>query len=323
MKKQLFLLLLIVLPSTTNAQVDYSVVKVNEESGINFTQITTDNDYVCMPIVKRTGRNINWISNRILDVSVDGSQIAYLSSRGNNTNIFIKDIGKQGASVQRTNRQAVLDFTYSPDGKNICFSEANGKVNQIFQTSATSGYICRQITSGNKDYSPVYSPDMKTIFFARMENNGASIWNYDIGSNFLSSYTKGMNPFPVKGQSSILCSRTNGEGRGEIWRVNYQTGIEECIVSDPSRSFTTPSLSPDGRWILFVGSNILMNGEQQYYNTDIFACHIDGTQLVQLTYHAADDISPVWSRDGRFIYFISQRGSSSGTANVWRMDFVY
>lgn len=323
MKSKYLFLMLALLPAGVCAQVDYSVVQVNEESGINFTQITTDNDYVCMPEVKRTSRNINWLSNRILDISVDGSQLAYLSFRSNTTNIFIKDIGKQGASVQRTNRQAVLDFSYSPDGKNICFSEANGKMNQIFQTSATNGYVCRQITSGNKDYSPVYSPDMKHIFFARLENNGTSVWSYDINSNFLSSYTRGFNPCPIKEQSSILCSRINAEGRGEIWRVNYQTGIEECIVSDPARSFTTPSISPNGNWILFVGSNTLMNGTQSYHNTDLFACHTDGTHMVQLTHHAADDLSPVWSRDGKYIYFISQRGSATGTANVWRMDFVY
>lgn len=322
MKKQT-LLLFVFLPVISMAQVDYSVVKVNEESGINFTQITTDNDYVCMPEVRRSGRGANWLSNRIIDISIDGGKLAYLSARNNTTNIFIKEIGKQGASIQRTNRQSVLDFNYSPDGKSICFSEANGKLNQIFQTSAISGYVCRQITSGNQDYSPVYSTDMKNIFFTRMENNGASVWSYDIGSNFLSSYTKGMNPCPSKSQNSILCTRMTTDGRGEIWRVNYQTGVEECIVSDPNRSFTTPSLSPDGRWLLFVGSNALMNGNMSYYNTDIFACHIDGTQLVQLTYHAADDLSPVWSRDGRYIYFISQRGSQNATANVWRMDFVY
>ena len=323
LKKRNLFFLVAMIPAIMNAQVDYSVVQVNEESGVNFTQITSDNDYVCMPEVSRKGKKFDWLSNRILDISVDGSQLAYLSFRSNTTNIFIKEIGKQGVSVQRTNRQAVLDFSYSPDGKNICFSEANGKMNQIFQTSAVSGYICRQITSGNKDYSPVYSNDMKMIFFARMENNGASVWGYDISSNFLSSYTKGLNPFTTEEENVILCSRVNAEGRGEIWRINYQTGIEECIVSDPSRSFTTPSISPDGNWILFVGSNALVNGKMQYWNTDIFACRTDGTNLVQLTYHAADDLSPVWSRDGKFIYFVSQRGSATGTANVWRMDFVY
>ena len=324
MKKHFIAVLMIFSSLALNAQtVDYSVVQVNEESGINFTQMTSDNDYVCMPQVKRSGKTVNWLSNRILDISKDNTQLAYLSARNNTTNIFIKDIDKQGSSVQRTNRQAVLDFCYSPDGKNIVFSETSGKLNQIYQTSATSGYVCRQITNGNMDYSPIYSNDMKNIFFTRLEHNGASIWSYNISNNFLSSYTKGLNPATLKEENSLLCTRFNAEGRGEIWRVNYQTGIEECIASDPVRSFTTPSLSPLGNWILFVGSNVLTNGTQSYANTDLFACHTDGTHIVQLTYHAADDLSPVWSRDGKYIYFISQRGSANVTANVWRMDFAY
>ena len=71
-------------------QVDYSVVSVPEEAGIEFLQMTSPNDYVCMPVVKRNAKSINWLSNRILDVSVDGKNIAYLSFRNNTTNIFIK-----------------------------------------------------------------------------------------------------------------------------------------------------------------------------------------------------------------------------------------
>lgn len=119
------------LPATAFAQVDYSVVYVNEESGTEFTCVTSENDYVCMPQVRRNGARVSWLTNRIIDVSVDGTQLAYLSYRNNTSNIFIKDIGRQGSSVQRTNRQAVLDFSYSPDGKNICFSEKSGKFNAV------------------------------------------------------------------------------------------------------------------------------------------------------------------------------------------------
>ncbi|MBP5388125.1 MAG: PD40 domain-containing protein [Prevotella sp.] len=314
---------IVFLPLSVMAQVDYSVLKVNEESGLHFTKITNDNDYVCMPEVRRNGKKLNWLTNRIIDIAKDNNHLAYLSGRNNTTNIFIKEIDKQGASVQRTNRTAVLDFSYSPDGKYICFSEGSGKLNQIYQTSANEGYVCRQFTSGNKDYTPVYSSDMSCVFFSRMENNGASVWSYNIGSNFLSSYASGFNPCPAGKENILLCTRMNTEGRGEIWRVNYNTGVEECVVSDPQRSFTTPSISPDGQWILFVGSNVLHNGKAEYANTDIFACKTDGTNMVQLTFHAADDLSPVWSKDGHFIYFISQRGSATGTANVWRMNFAH
>lgn len=301
--------------------VDYSVVYVNEESGINFTRVSNDNDYVCLPIVKRSRNGVDWLTNRILDISKDGQNIAYLSARNNTTNIFIKDLSRQGSSVQRTNRQSVLDFSYSPDGKYIVFSEGSGTFNQIYQTSATQGYVCRQITNSNKDYTPTYTPDMQQILFARQELRGSSIWSYNIANNFLSTYTTGYNPC-ANASNTILCARTNSEGRSEIWMVNINTGSEECIISAPDRSFTTPSISPDGKWILCVGSSGINGGNFIYYNTDIFVCKKDGTNLTQLTYHAADDLSPVWSRDGKYIYFISQRGSAQGVANIWKMDFV-
>lgn len=321
-------LLLILLLSTigtcvTVAQsVDYSVVNAIEERGIDFMQVTQENDYVCMPIVQRQGGSINWLSNRILDISADGKYIAYISARNNTTNIFIKELGKQGGSTQRTNRQAVIDFSYSPDGKNIVFSENRGTSNQIFVTDATTGYVCRQITTSSYDYSPIYTSKLDKILFARMENNGVAIWGYDIKSNFLSSFSSGMNPHPVNA-NVYICARMSSNGHSEIWKINYSTGVEECIVSNPNRSFTTPVLSPDGKWILFVGESDIIAPNFVYKNTDIYACRIDGTDMAQLTYHAADDLSPVWSRCGKFVYFISQRGSASATANIWRMPFVY
>jgi len=312
--------LLFVLQNTFAQKVDYSVVSVPEETGIDFLQVSTANDYVCMPIVKRKGANINWATNQVLDISPDGINLAYLSWRNNTSNIFIKALDKQGSSVQRTNRAAVMDFSYSPDGKFICFSERRGKTTQIFQTSADKGYVCRQITSGNNDYSPVYSPDMSQIVFARQEAKSIGIWSYNIKNNFLSSYMSGMNPYTKEG-NNIICARTNNEGRSEIWRVNYEKGTEECIVSDLERSFASPRISPNGKWILLVGSSKIVTDKFTYSNTDIYAVRIDGTELTQLTYHAADDLSPAWSKDGKYIYFVSQRGSKDATANIWRMTF--
>lgn len=309
--------------SLSAQKVDYSVVSVPEESGTEFTRITTPNDYVCMPLVKRSSNGVQWFSNRVLGVSKDGKNIAYLSQRNNTTNIFIKELGKQGGAVQRTNRSGVVDFSYSPDGKYICFSEQRGKVCQILQTDATTGYVCRQITNASSDYTPVYTSDMENILFARQEGRTISIWGHNIKNNFLSSYSTGMNPCPIPGESAFLCSRSNSSGQYEIWKVNYATGVEECIVSNPIVSYTTPIISPNGKWILFVGGSLIADGNVRYYNTDIYVCRLDGSELAQLTYHAADDLSPVWSKDGNYIYFISQRGDANATANIWRMSFNY
>lgn len=110
----------------------------------------------------------------------------------------------------------------------------------------------------------------------------------------------------------------------ESWLTNriVDVSIDGTQLAYLSYRNNTSNIFIKDNRILMVGSNILMNGTSQYANTDIFVCRTDGTQLTQLTYHAADDLTPVWSRDGKYIYFISQRGSATAVANVWRMNFV-
>ena len=298
--------------------VDYSVVSVREESGLELMKFSSDNDMVAMPQVRHTLTGVQWLANRITDISPDGTKLAFISARGAITDIFVKEISRQGSSTQRTNRGNVIDLTYSPDGKLLLFSEAAGKSNRIFQTDAEQGFVCRQITSGNQDYSPCFSKDMQRIFFARQETRGVSLWSYDVKNNYLSNYSYGMTPCIIE-EDILLCARMSGSGRGEIWKVNLASGVEECLVSDLNVSFSTPVLSPDGQWIAFVGGTPLVDESFTYWNTDIYVCRKDGTERRQLTYHAADDLSPVWSRDSQYIYFISQRGSADAIANIWRI----
>lgn len=311
-----------IVPSLCAQKVDYSVVSVPEESGLEITKISNNSDFVCMPEVVRRGGNVAWFSNNVLAVIPQSDEMGYLSYRNGKTNVFIKDVTKQGSSKQRTNRNAVIDFSFSPDGKTLYFSENRGKgINQIFQTDAVNGYVCRQITTGAEDYSPKLSYDGKLIFFTRAENQGCSIWSFNIKDQFLSNYSAGQNPWPVKDDNAIIIARQSDGGRTELWRIKLDTGVEECIVSDPVKSYTSPSLSPDGQWLLFVGSSFIEAPGFTYPNTDIYVCRTDGTDFRQLTYHAADDLSPVWSNDGKFIYFVSQRGDAEGAANIWRMSF--
>ena len=231
--KRLTTIILLLIAICSHAQrVDFSVVFVPEESGNNITRISNAGDYVCLPIVKRNSNSVSWSSNRILGISPDGTQLAYISNRNNATNIFLTDLNKQGGSVQRTKRQGVQDFTFSSDGKYICFSEVRGKECQLFQTDAKSGYVCRQITSGARDYSPVYSSDMKQVFFAREEKKGFSVWSYNIANNFLATYSLGLNPSPVSGESSYFCTRISAAGICEIWKVNYENGLEWFLVDE-------------------------------------------------------------------------------------------
>ena len=127
MKKLVITLFSIAFSGAMFAQVDYSQVSVPQEVGLEFTRMTADGDYVYMPAVK-SGKVMKWEANRVVDINNEGTHIAYLSKRGNTTNIFIKDLTKQGSSVQRTKRALVRDFVYSPDGKYILIKNQNNYV---------------------------------------------------------------------------------------------------------------------------------------------------------------------------------------------------
>lgn len=302
-----------------------------EESGLNVMKITDENQsiiggqgttYAYSSISHQgicTENGIGWNTLNLLDVSPDGTELAYESFTDGQWNIMIRKSGPQGSATQRTYRN-VDDFSWGADG-NLYFGDASDtKRIQVSATDAHVGSIMRQLTSNNKDQNPVLSKDGKKIFFTRVDNSGSFIWSYDLENGALTSCCRGYNPCPIgEGSDEFLCVRNSSMGSSEIWRVNYEKGIETLILSDKNRGFSNPRISPDGTRILCEGSSISSISKKP--NLDIFVVNMDGTNLIQLTYHPANDCCPVWSPDGKYIYFLSSRANEKSSFNIWRIRF--
>lgn len=316
--------------SCTTTKISFSNIAVPEEGGINFVKITNDADNVAKPHIRSSSlklgkigkANFEWWVNSMIALSPDGKKIAYINAKNNMQNIMVKSTTEGGASVQRTFRNAVYDFSWSPKGDLLCFTEYRNNHFGIYLINSEQGSIVQQISAGNThDYAGVMTPDENTIFFHRGEGyDNYSLWSFDRKSNLFSNYSRGMSPCLIPGKSNtIYCCRYTDKRECEIWKVNFITGVEEVILTQPGKSFTTPRLSPDGKWILCTGNSITEKDKVQ--NTDIFVVRTDGTHLTQLTYHPGNDLSAVWSLDGKSIYFLSQRGSTEKRYNIWKMDF--
>lgn len=260
-----------------------------------------------------------WNTHSLLAISPDGSQLAYCTRMNGQDNVMVRSSGAQGMATQRTFRN-VHSFSWGEDGK-IYFSDINGSNNYICSINAQQGSLMDQLTNGSvNDLNPVVSADGKTVYFTRLSSTGPSIWSLNRQNGTLTSCSRGYSPCLIKDNpNAYYCVRNSTARRSEIWYVDYVKGQESLILSDQLRSFTNPKLSPDGQWIVCVGNSVSNISHEN--NLDIFVVKTDGSRLTQLTFHPANDTSPVWAADGRSIYFISSRANKTQSYNVWRMNF--
>jgi dipeptidyl aminopeptidase/acylaminoacyl peptidase len=75
-----------------------------------------------------------------------------------------------------------------------------------------------------------------------------------------------------------------------------------------------PDVSPDGRMVAFSVRDTDLEANRG--RTDVWLASTDGAWTRRLTTHPDNDNSPLWSPDGKSIYFLSTR---SGSSQVWRI----
>ncbi len=303
--------------------VNYLSVSVPEEGGLKLTQYTREDELVVHPsiVTNEYTHAINWYAPPLLAVSPNGKEIAYLASSNNYHNLYIKNISGGKSTIQRTFNRNIMDMSFSPDGKKIAFTAKENYNENIYMINAKEGVAVQQLVSTSaSELSPSFSSNGKDIFFSKSDGSKYYIWSLNIETALLTQYTEGFTPCLTPGEENLIVTRNSRDGqRGEIWMVNINTGMETLILSDPNKGYSSPAISPDGSCIICVGTT--EGNQTKPANLDLYKINIDGTKLTQLTFHGGHDVSPVWTPDGKSIFFLSQRGNQEGKYNVWKMEF--
>jgi eukaryotic-like serine/threonine-protein kinase len=202
----------------------------------------------------------------------------------------------------------------SPDGKTFLYSSraANGKWDVFFQRVGGMKAVNLTKDSAENDLQAVYSPDGDEIAFRSDRMGGGIFLMGATGENVRRLTDFGFYPAWSPDGREIVFSSENFEepmNRGifsYLWTVNIATGEKRKIIEQDA---IQPSWSPSGARIAFWGYK---SGGQR----DVWTISADGTDLLPVTDDAAVDWNPVWSPDGKFLYFISDRG---GSMNLWRV----
>ncbi len=80
-------------------------------------------------------------------------------------------------------------------------------------------------------------------------------------------------------------------------------------------SVSDPSISPDGRYILFTRQWV--NKMDDRYHSNLWIVDVDGSRVRELTHGTWTDSSPVWSPDGKKIAFLSDRDGTTQIHVLW------
>lgn len=118
--------------------------------------------------------------------------------------------------------------------------------------------------------------------------------------------------FSPDGQRVAFSSRRAGDVE-EIWLAAADGSGARQLTRGPGRRQALPSWSPDGRQIAFesTGANS---------RTDIWVVPVAGGAARRVTSDPGDERAPTWSRDGRWIYFLSDRaGDALPWGDTWRI----
>ena len=239
----------------------------NCSTGVRVT-VSSGGNLVAGPIRRLTN---HWAYDLIPSWSPDGRHIAFVSTRDDPSGeIYV--MGSDGSNPRRlTNNSAVDEFpSWSPDGRHIAFSsERNGNL-EIYVMGSDGSNPRRLTNNSGLDFFPSWSPDGRHIAFVSERDFNLDIYVMEVQSEGIDG-----TPPPTDSVAGTIRRLTNH------WAVD-----------------TSPSWSPDGRYIAFSSTR---DGN----NFEIYMMGSDGSNPRRLTNNSAVDTSPSWSPDGRYIAFES------------------
>jgi serine/threonine protein kinase len=225
--------------------------------------------------------------------------------------------GGERAFMQLTTQSGLEESpSLSPDGKWIVY-DGNQAGNADIYLQSVGGHNAINLTkdSPEDDTEPAFSPDGENIAF-RSERDGGGIFVMGrTGESVRRVTDSGFSPAWSPDGTRLVFATSMPDpfnrSPSELWTVALATG-EKRRLSDVVDG-VQPSWSPHDQRIAYW--TVFGEGGRQGQR-DLWTVPAHGGPPTPVTSDAALDINPVWSPDGRFLYFSSDRG---GSVSLWRI----
>jgi Tol biopolymer transport system component len=235
--------------------------------------------------------------------SPDGKQIVFVSDRDGSSELYIMPAdGSQETRLTNT-PYAENNPDWSPDGQHVLFEVfEEGKGHLIKTINLLNGEVRQVVDEDYEGGTPSWSPDGEYILFTSGRDH-ENIYQNELYIAYLKDNS--IRPLSnIKEKTLFITPAISPDGHqvvfstwpqpSKIFTMNIDTlETKQLIdyeqdaktVSEMQQEFM-PNWSPSGRYIIF---SLSCSG-----NINIFVLDLSNRQLIRLTDHPANDLSPEW-----------------------------
>jgi tricorn protease len=201
-------------------------------------------------------------------------------------------------AIRATDTAGQTDYALSPNGKRAVFS-ARG---DIFTVPAKHGATRDLTNSSNADEDhPNWSPDGKTVAYTtdvRGEHQIAVRPSDGGAERVLTQFKSGFFYTPLWSPDSKWMAVSDANHR--LWLVDAGNGKTTQVAQDPYGEIHDQAFSPDGRWLAYS-----TNAANQQRGIWLYDIGSGKARRVSESFNS--DYGPVFSPNGKYLYFVSQR----------------
>ena len=220
---------------------------------------------------------------------------------------------------------------WSSDGKKIVFESTKDGKSAIYTINADGSNVNKLTDGTTTDGQPGWSRNGKQIVFYSQRDGHLQLYVMNADGSGQRKLTDGayldyLPDFSPKGDLVVFQSRKEQSGIAhDIYTIRVD-GTNRTRLTDEKNGYTSPRWSPDGKKIVFEVAVVT----KKYYrelsreemvkmknSTEIFVMHKDGTNMKNLTNNNFEDSNPQWSKNGKTLYFMSDR---DGSKNIYAMN---